>query len=417
LTTIEPDTRLEAREAARMLMTPEAVYERSAMVLAAGRAGALGHFSVNDDALEPTAAYVAGVIRDNYPTLTVPYHARWRHFVVDGEDRWQAIADRLDVEPSERARIRFDLAAVSVLLDAGAGPRWGYRDARTGRRFARSEGLALASLDAFVAGLFSSDPRRPMQADAEALRSLTADALAAAFQADSDNPLDGLDGRVEVLRRLGEQLARAPHYFGSAPGRFGNLFDRMASEAACGPLPARHILVAVLDALAPIWPGRITLGGINLGDTWRHSAVRTGDATDGLIPFHKLSQWLAYSLVEPLEEAGVAVVGLDGLTPLAEYRNGGLLVDCGVIVPKHDGVRERTHAPGDEVVVEWRALTVGLIAELAHHVRRALGRTADEMPLASVLEGGTWAAGRRIAADRRADGGPPIRVVSDGSVF
>ena len=55
------------------------------------------------------------------------------------------------------------------------------------------------------------------------------------------------------------------------------------------------------------------------------------DATNGLIPFHKLSQWLAYSLIEPLQAAGIAVTDIDGLTGLAEYRNGGLFVDAGVI--------------------------------------------------------------------------------------
>jgi len=52
------------------------------------------------------------------------------------------------------------------------------------------------------------------------------------------------------------------------------------------------------------------------------------------VPFHKLSQWLAYSLIEPLEAAGIAVDGLGDLTALAEYRNGGLLVDLGVIRPR-----------------------------------------------------------------------------------
>ena len=53
------------------------------------------------------------------------------------------------------------------------------------------------------------------------------------------------------------------------------------------------------------------------------------------MPFHKLSQWLAYSLIEPLEEAGIAVTGLDELTALAEYRNGGLLDRSGRARPKH----------------------------------------------------------------------------------
>jgi hypothetical protein len=128
-------------------------------------------------------------------------------------------------------------------------------------------------------------------------------------------------------------------------------------------------------------------------------------------------QWMCYSLIEPIEEAGYRVVDQEMLTPLAEYRNGGLLVDMGVLEPKHARVLSDEHRPGDEAVVEWRALTVGLIQEVARETRGILGLSERELPLAAVLEGGTWWAGRRIAADRRPGGGPPLRILSDGSVF
>ena len=63
-----------------------------------------------------------------------------------------------------------------------------------------------------------------------------------------------------------------------------------------------------------------------------------------------------------------------------------------------------------------RALTVALIDELAPLVRDRLDVGADEMPLACVLEGGTWAAGRELA-QRQRNGRPPINVNSDGTVF
>ena len=68
-------------------------------------------------------------------------------------------------------------------------------------------------------------------------------------------------------------------------------------------------------------------------------------------------------------------------------------------------------------MVEWRSLTIALLDRLAPLVRERLGVTAEAFPLARVLEGGTWAAGRRLARDKRADGGPPIAVKSDGTVF
>jgi hypothetical protein len=58
-----------------------------------------------------------------------------------------------------------------------------------------------------------------------------------------------------------------------------------------------------------------------------------------------------------------------------------------------------------------------LLDVIAPMVRERLGVSAEAFPLARVLEGGTWAAGRRIAASLRADGGSPIAVISDGTVF
>ena len=134
------------------------------------------------------------------------------------------------------------------------------------------------------------------------------------------------------------------------------------------------------------------------------------------MPFHKLSQWLAYSLLEPFEWAGVTVTGLDALTGLPEYRNGGLLLDSGVLAPKDAALLNRTWQVGDEFIVEWRALTVALLDELAPRVRNILGKTETEMPLACVLEGGTWAAGRVLAQQLRG-GLPPIDLASDATVF
>jgi hypothetical protein len=80
-------------------------------------------------------------------------------------------------------------------------------------------------------------------------------------------------------------------------------------------------------------------------------------------------------------------------------------------------VLTKLHPPDGEVVVEWRALTVALLDEVALRVRKFLELGAEELPLVKVLEGGTWRAGRRIASEKREDGGPPIRTRSDGTLF
>jgi hypothetical protein len=213
-----------------------------------------------------------------------------------------------------------------------------------------------------------------------------------------------------LLRRVGEVCAAYPAAFGSA-ARPGNLYDYWAARRE--ELTAPEILRTLLQLLGSIWPGRISLAGVPLGDCGSHPAI----PGNGLVPFHKLSQWLTYSLVEPLEAAGLSVAEVDGLTGLAEYRNGGLFVDCGVIEPRDPALQGRPLEALSEPVVEWRALSVALLDRLASGVSERLGKTAEEFPLVRVLEGGSWAAGREIALERRPDGAPPLMVTSDGTLF
>jgi hypothetical protein len=136
-----------------------------------------------------------------------------------------------------------------------------------------------------------------------------------------------------------------------------------------------------------------------------------------LVPFHKLSQWLSYSLLEPLEAAHLRIDGLDELTGLPEYRNGGLFLDAGVISLTNPSDADREHEVGADLVIEWRALTIALLDRVAELVRAKLHLSAAELPLARVLEGGTWRAGRVIASELRETGGPPLHIISDGTVF
>jgi len=388
-------------------------------MLEIGLRGGLSHFTVDLDRMDVVADAVLDVTRKAYPTLDIPFHARWRHFVIGGSDRWAVKANTAPwADDAARARAEFDLAIVSVLLDAGAGPTWRYRDAVTGQSIGRSEGLALASLDMFAGGAFSADQRDPFRVDADVIASLPLARLQQGFQVTESNPMVGLEGRADLLRRLGQQLLARPDLFATRDrARPGGLFDHLAAQANNGIIVASAILAQVLQQLGPIWPSRLSLAGIPLGDCWRHPALKTGDATDGLVPLHKLSQWLSYSLIEPLQRAGLEVADLDGLTGLAEYRNGGLFVDLDVLRLRDAADAERAHEVDSLLVVEWRALTVALLDLLAERVRTRLGRSAEELPLASILEGGTWAAGRAAAFARRADGAPPLKIVSDGTVF
>ena len=406
------------RDAIAYLRSPVAIRERCQQVLELAYADRLRHFAYHPEKLPEVAAYVAEVTRDAYPNLDVPFHSRWRHFDVGGLDRVAQLDDQLGAcSPAERARCHFDLVMTSVLLDAGAGEHWRYHEARSGQTYSRSEGLAVASLNTFSTGLFSSRGDYPWQADAKGLQSVTEAALADAFQVTAANPLVGLAGRAALLRALGTVVEGAPQYFGTGGARLGHLFDYLCAQTLEGALPARQILLTLLESLGPIWPGRLSVGGVNLGDVWRHSQIAGPDITAGLVPFHKLSQWLTYSLIEPILAAGITVTGVDELTGLAEYRNGGLLLDLELLTPKHDAVLTPTYPPEAEIIVEWRALTVALLDRLAVQVRDHLGVSAEAYPLVKILEGGTWRAGRRIAREKRPDGSPPLRLLSDGTVF
>jgi hypothetical protein len=388
-------------------------------MLEIGLDGALPHFRIDPRRLDVAVDLVLATMRKAYPALAVPFHSRWRHFVVNGEDRWADLAGRASWrDRAARARAEFDLAIVSVFLDAGAGPHWRYRDPVTGGSIGRSEGLALGSLTLFSRGAFSAKPSDPLRADAQALARLSSQALCDGLQVSDTNPLVGIEGRAALLRSLGDIVAAAPGVFGRGDtARPGGLFDHLATLAERGVIAAPTILVELLHRLGPIWPSRLTLGGVPLGDCWRHPALATSDATSELMPLHKLSQWLAYSLIEPLERAGVTVADIDGLTGLAEYRNGGLLVDTGVLALRDPADAGRDHDVASTLVVEWRALTVALLDRLADALRLRLAVDATAFPLAKILEGGTWAAGRIIARERRPEGSPPIKVVSDGTVF
>jgi hypothetical protein len=406
----------ERHSPAAPLRSTATIRERCGNILRAVEEGRSTHFTLHRSQLDEVARRVERVTRRNYPELRIPYHSRWRHFEAGGVDRKGELDARLASRSSaEQARARIDLTLVSVLLDAGAGPLWRYEEDESGKTFSRSEGLGVASFRAFLAGRFSSDPQDALRVDAAALQQVDEALLADIFQVRDDNPLVGLEGRATLLRRLGDALQSNPAVFGT-DGRPGGLYDRLTDGGKTDRLPAPGVLQALLDHLGAIWLTGSELQGEPLGDCWPHPFAGGNGLTAGWVPFHKLSQWLTYSLLEPFEWAGVTLTDLDGMTGLPEYRNGGLLLDARVIVPLDPAFATRSFKASDEAIVEWRALTVALLDEIAPLVRERLSKRAEEMPLACILEGGTWAAGREIARELR-EGGPPLMIESDGTVF
>jgi hypothetical protein len=396
------------------LLSTRAIRERCANITRAVEAGHSKHFRVVRNRMLPAARMVAEVTRRRYPDLEIPYHSRWRHFDAGGFNRVSELNRHLACySAADRLRAQIDLTVVSVLLDAGAGAQWRYREPGTIDDYARSEGLGVATFRAFMGGAWSASPGEPLRVDAAALTDIDAATLAQWLQASESNPLVGLEERAALLRRLADVLETRPDRFGLT-ARPSALFDRMLGGHS---IAAPVILRALLDGFGSIWRARAAVEDDALamrGDVWRHADAGGGGPTARLVPFHKLSQWLAYSLFEPFEWAGIAVTDRDALTALPEYRNGGLLIDSGVLQLVDDADREKVWDVGSEIIVEWRALTVTLLDDLAQHVRAELDR--PQLPLACILEGGTWAAGREYAARLR-NGEPPLTVRSDATVF
>lgn len=412
----------DAQSPIAFLRSPHAIRQRAESVLSAGLRDELAHFRVDLDRMPAIVERVARVTRRRYPDLRVPWPSRLDRLRLGGHDRLAPLRARHEGEPDERARVLFEIAIISILLGAGAGSRWRYRERSTGIELGRTEGLALASFHAYVDGLFSADPALPLRADADALDALDPLRFARALDVRADNPMDGLAGRTELMSQLGSAMRAASHFFGDQP-RLGRLFDAMKARAtprADGrrAIPARRMLAMILEAFSPIWPSRHTVMGVSVGDVWPHPAAGGTGPSAGLVPFHTFSQWMVFSLIGVLEEASLIVEDVDELPGMTEYRTCGLFVDDGVLVPRHEDVTRVVHDVGSEVIVEWRALSLALLGRVGEGLRVALALGDDaSLPSACVIEGGTWSAGREAAKEKRANGAPPIVARTDGTVF
>ncbi|MBK8202879.1 MAG: DUF1688 family protein [Bdellovibrionales bacterium] len=128
-----------------------------------------GHFAICEEVIPEIVAYVNQVIEFRYPNGQIPYHSRFSHFQVGGVDRLAYLEKNLNgLDRLEKVRAKIDLVMVSVLLDAGAGSQWQFFETETGKVVARSEGLAVASLDMFIKGAFRASLKQNCRLMAEA---------------------------------------------------------------------------------------------------------------------------------------------------------------------------------------------------------------------------------------------------------
>ncbi|OJD19187.1 hypothetical protein AJ78_00800 [Emergomyces pasteurianus Ep9510] len=443
-----PDPNLDP---AAYLRSIHAVRQRSRVIMQKAKRNQLNHFDIDPSKFADLAQYVASIIKRDYaPNYhKIPAHGRWHHFDVGGRPRINQLLQSWPstIDTFERTRRLIDLFLISVLLDAGSGSRWSYKSKESGKIYRRSEGLAVASLEMFKTGLFSSDPTEPCQVDGAGLKKITVELLAKGMQHSEHNPLPGLEGRAGLLIRLSEALNNQ-ELFG-VDARPGNMLDYLLSHdttlASSVPIISIPTLWSVLmDGLSSIWPpSRTQIDGVSIGDAWpcaTLSSSPTAKPWENIVPFHKLTQWLCYSLMAPMTKVmNIQFSGSELLTGLPEYRNGGLLIDMGLLTLKPEDAERGLEAyksnamikgqpnvevvplftADDDVIVEWRALTVGFLDELLLEVNNLLELGPGEhISLAQMLEAGTWKGGRELAEVSRPNTKePPIMILSDGTVF
>ncbi|KAI8388490.1 uncharacterized protein BYT42DRAFT_236927 [Radiomyces spectabilis] len=404
------------------LLTLRSVRERCFKVQEAAVKKRLQHFDVDQSKLEDVVQIVVSLIKRDYDhPSNIPVHGRWRHFDVGGRPRVQNLINAwasLGQDTMTQTRRVLDLFVVAVLLDVEAGHLWSYTENASGRIYKRTEGIAVAVLDMFTAGVFSSDPSEPHRVDSAALMALNMDTLRQGFQVDSRNILVGLEDRLELLHHLGEVLQDRQDYFGSQlVARPGNLLEYLLEHPTTiktkkGPLIHLETLWPVMQEMGEFWAAEGKGGSRGLGDVWPCQAIQNNpQSSEHFVSFHKLSQWLVYSVIEPMEKLlGATIEGTDQLTPLPDYRNGGLLMDTGFITLKKadmerglQNYRQNSLLPGqpkvevapmfemsDPVVVEWRALTTAYLDLVAERVRETLKLSRKQLALTQLIEGGTW---------------------------
>lgn len=407
------------------LFSAEAVNQRSQLLLQNCLNGKT-QFVIDWSKLEGVVDEVIAVAEEQHVTSELPLHSRWRHFVINQANRAAPLFQNQNFKTiKDQVKSQFDLAIVSVLLDAGAGDAWHYYDKITQQYFTRSEGLAVALLEMFLQGFFSSNPQQPLQVEAKRLAEMTLSEFIAALQVSQKNPLVGLEGRFLLLKNLAKVLLSNSQKFSGA--RPGDLVDSITKQFE-GVVSAVSLLQTVLLAFSEVWPSQLIAkiidtddqAEIHLGDMWQYPLTEKNKGAmpfADLIPFHKLSIWLTYSLIEPLQLANIKVTDIDQLPGLAEYRNGGLFIDSGFLVAKNPNDLLIKHCPSDPFIIEWRALTLALLSHLAIRIRYQLNLSERELPIAKVLQVGTWCAGRKLAFKKREDGGSPILIESDATIF
>ncbi|KAF5641679.1 DUF1688 domain protein [Fusarium sp. NRRL 25303] len=418
------------------LLSLSVVRDRAGQVFNAAEKDQLNHFVYHEEQMPAVASYVGDIIeRDFGPDRyhEIPPHGRWQHFNVGGTDRVSSLLADIDGD-LVKTRVLVDLFWVSVLLDAGAGDVWSFTEPGSAQTYSRSEGLAVASVYMFKIG--------------HALSNLTREALVTGLQVSASNPVVGLDVRLQLLRDIGASLLKAKtdgisnarptdligeiSFITEQTVVFSNAGPDILLDVAPSTAPLDYAILwnTLQKLLIPAWPKtRTHIRGYPFGDAWPLAVLGDSSSDTGIIqPFHKLTQWLGYSLKVPF----IRILGREWTntqlgTGLPEYRNGGLFVDMGVLTLNPQTLQAAQAASGQDLplldatsdaIVEWRAITVALLDRVHVLISKRFAEKGVAITMAQMLGAGSWKAGREIAARLRpSTKSSPILIDGDGTIF
>ena len=149
------------------------IRERCYKVQEAANRNRLQHFDIDLSKLDEMIQYVISVIKRDYDTPSdIPVYGRWRHFDVGGKPRLNQLLQTwttLGLDNLEQTRKLIDILVIACLMDMKPCQTWAYVEQSTGRRFKKKDGIAIAILDLFLKGTFSSDPSQPHRVDCKLL--------------------------------------------------------------------------------------------------------------------------------------------------------------------------------------------------------------------------------------------------------
>jgi hypothetical protein len=129
----------------------------------------LQHFDVDQSKMQGIVQFVVSLIKRDFSDLKkIPQHSRWRHFDVGGRPRIQTLVNAwtsLGTDKTEQTRRILDLFVVALLLDITPATTFIYHEPSTNRALKNNQGIAVAILDMFMNGSFSSSPNQPHRVD------------------------------------------------------------------------------------------------------------------------------------------------------------------------------------------------------------------------------------------------------------